>query len=153
MHKQLSTVLQVIGIIHSAYKTTDDAPSQGSTKEHISEIEIFPEYHQGLQDIKGFSHLHIFYWLHQSNRYTLLVRTPWDTTPHGLFTTRSPHRPNPLGYAAVTLIKRTNTILKVAGLDAIEGTPVIDIKPYINTIDNKQATREGWTAHTGLHSQ
>ena len=133
-----------IGIIHSPYKTRAEAPPQG--RDEISEIEIHKEYESGLKDIEGFSHLHIFYWLHMSKGYTLSVNTPWDSKPHGLFATRTPNRPNPMGYSVVELIERKGNILKVKGLDAIEGTPVIDIKPYITEVDAKSHAKSGWIA-------
>ena len=97
-----------------------------------------------ITDIEEFSHLHIFYWLHKSNDYNLMVNTPWDTKPHGVFTTRSPHHPNPLAYSVVELLDRRGNVLKVRGLEAIEGTPVIDIKPYIKKIDMKENVVSGW---------
>ena len=133
-----------IGIIHSPYKTRAEAPPQG--RDEISEIEIMREFGEGLTDIEGFSHLHIFYWLHKSKGYTLSVNTPWDSKPHGLFATRTPNRPNPMGYSVVELIERKGNILKVKGLDAIEGTPVIDIKPYITEVDAKSHAKSGWIA-------
>lgn len=137
-----------IGVIHSPYHKRSDAPPQG--KNETVEIEIYPEYQTGLKDIEGFSHVHVFYWLHQSNNYSLLTTTPWDTTPHGLFTTRSPHRPNPLGYSVVELLEQKNNILVVKGLDAINDTPVVDIKPYIEKLDCKTKTAAGWTGKTHL---
>ena len=131
-----------IGIIHSPYKTRADAPSQG--KNEISEIEISKKFEKGLKDIEGFSHLHIFYWLHESKDFTLSVNTPWDDKPHGLFATRSPNRINPIACAVVELIQRKENRLTVKGLDAIEGTPVLDIKPYIPRIDAKSEARIGW---------
>lgn len=138
----LSFSLKPIGIVHSPYKTKSDAPHQGD--ETISEIEIFPEFSEGLKDIDGFSHLHIFYWLHQSESPNLLVRTPWEENLHGLFATRSPNRINPIGYAVVQLVKRENNILTVQYLDAIDGTFVLDIKPYISKIDTKTNVKNGW---------
>ena len=131
-----------IGIIHSSYKTRADAPSQG--RDEICEIEIFKEYEAGLKDIDGFSHLHIFYWLHESKNYTISVHTPWDRKPHGLFATRSPNRVNPIAYAVVELLEKKENRLKVKGLDAIDGTPVLDIKPYIPKIDAKHEAKIGW---------
>lgn len=131
-----------IGVIHSSYRTKREAPPQG--KEEISEIEIFSEYEDGLKDIDKFSHLHVFYWLHRSSGYSLCVKTPWDEVPHGLFATRSPNRPNPLGYAVVQLIGRKGNLLRVKGLDAIDGTPVLDIKPYIPDLDARPEATKGW---------
>lgn len=146
--KKITVDLKIIGTIHSPWKTTDDIPFQGGND--ISEIEIFEEYSDGLKDIQGFSHLHIFYWLHQSKGYRLTVNTPWDTRPHGLFTTRSPHRPNPIGHSVVELINAKHNKLQVKGLDAINGTPVIDIKPYVKKLDLKKDVLSGWTEHTNL---
>jgi len=140
--KKLPVELKIIGVVHSPFKTTSEAPHQGTNE--IMEIEIFKEFVDGLKDIKGFSHLHVFYWLHKSQGYNLVVQTPWDTKPHGLFTTRSPHRPNPLGHQVVELVERRGKILKIKGIDAIDGTPVIDIKPYIESLDVKRKVVSGW---------
>ncbi len=134
--------LKPIGIIYSPYKTRAEAPPQG--KSDVLEIEIFKEYEEGLKDIETFSHLHVIYWMHKSKGYSLLITTPWDTKLHGLFATRTPNRPNPLGHSVVELIERKGNILKVRGLDAIEGTPVIDIKPYVPRIDVKPEADSGW---------
>jgi len=147
----ISVNLNIIGVVHSPYKTTAEAPFQGG--DEIVEIEIRKAYEEGLQDIDGFSHLHVFYWFHKSEGYSLLVHTPWDTIPHGIFTTRTPHRPNPLGYAVVELVERKNNILRVKGLDAIDGTPVIDIKPYVKTLDGKPDAVSGWIDKTSLREE
>jgi len=138
--------LKQIGAIHTPYKRTKEVPYQSSLSEEVCEIEIFKEYEGGLKDIEGFSHLIVLYWLHKSKGYSLLVRTPWDTEPHGLFTTRSPHRPNPIGISIVRLIERRGNILKVKGIDAIDGTPLIDIKPYVPEFGEKEKgeVRIGW---------
>jgi formylmethanofuran dehydrogenase subunit E len=140
--------MKTIGIIHSSYKTKRDAPNQGG--ETLSEIEILDEYKNGLIDIESFSHLHIFYLLHKSEGFSTSITTPWDTEKHGLFATRSPNRPTPLGYAVVELIERKDSILRVKGIDAIEGTPVVDIKPYIPGIDAKPLASKGWFAKRNL---
>ena len=145
---QISVELKTIGVVHSKYKTTADAPFQGNDK--ISKIEISKEYEGGLKDIEGFTHLHVFYWLHKSKGFSLLVTTPWDTISHGLFTTRSSHRPSPIGHAVVELVEQKGNILSVRGLDAIEGTPVMDIKPYIKKLDVKTDAISGWIEKTNL---
>jgi formylmethanofuran dehydrogenase subunit E len=94
--KKISVDLKIIGIVHSPYKTTKDVPLL--CKKEISEIEIYKEFEQGLKDIEGFTHIHILYWLHKSTGYSLHVNTPWDDSLHGLFTSRSPYRPNPIGH-------------------------------------------------------
>jgi tRNA-Thr(GGU) m(6)t(6)A37 methyltransferase TsaA len=121
-----------------------EAPYQGYKSEEISQIEVFKEFEEGLKDIEGFSHIIVIYWFHKSQGYHLLVKTPWDDRLHGLFTTRSPNRPCPLGLTAVELIARENNILKVKGLDAIDGTLLLDIKPYVPLIDEKSTVKPGW---------
>jgi tRNA-Thr(GGU) m(6)t(6)A37 methyltransferase TsaA len=144
MRKESSLELKPIGIIHSPYKNTRKAPYQGHKSEQISRIEVFKEFEEGLQDIEGFSHILVIYCFHKSRGYHLLVKTPWDDIPHGLFTTRSPHRPSPLGLTLVKLVAREKNILKVKGLDAIDGTPLLDIKPYVPGVDDRSAVKSGW---------
>jgi formylmethanofuran dehydrogenase subunit E len=134
--------LNPIGVIHSPYKDRKRCPPQG--REEVCRIEIFEQYAEGLKDIDGFSHLILFYWLHCSKNYSLLVKTPWDSEPHGVFATRSPNRPNALGFSVVELIEREENKLKIKGLDALEGTPLVDIKPYLPEIDAKTNVRIGW---------
>jgi formylmethanofuran dehydrogenase subunit E len=138
--------LKPIGIIHSPHKNRKECPPQG--REEICWIEVSKQYTDGLKDIDGFSHLILLYWLHQSKNFDLLVKTPWDSEPHGVFATRSPNRPNALGSSVVELIERQGNKLKVKGLDALEGTPLIDIKPYLPEIDSKTSVRVGWVKET-----
>jgi tRNA-Thr(GGU) m(6)t(6)A37 methyltransferase TsaA len=138
--------LNPIGVIHSPYKDRKQCPPQG--REEICEIEIFDQYTEGLKDIDGFSHLILLYWLHSAKAYSLLVKTPWNSELHGLFATRSPNRPNPIGFSVVELIKINGNRLKVKGLDALEGTPLLDIKPYLPEIDAKSNVRIGWVKDT-----
>ena len=144
MNTSQDYTIRPIGIIHSPYKTPSEAPRQGTT-EHAT-VELFPEYAEGLQDLEGFSHAHLFYWLHLSNGYSLMVQPPWNTGQHGVFATRSPHRPNPLGHSVVKLLSINDNKLTIEGIDAIEGTPVVDIKPYISTLDVKYDVSNGWAA-------
>ena len=138
--------LTPIGVIHSPYKSLSECPRQTSKSGVIAVIEVFERYAVGLKDIEGFSHLILLYWLHKSHGYSLLVRTPWDTELHGLFTTRSPNRPNPIGISVVKLIERRGNILRVKGIDAIDGTPLIDIKPYVPefNFNDRDEKRIGW---------
>jgi tRNA-Thr(GGU) m(6)t(6)A37 methyltransferase TsaA len=144
MRKKDSLELKPIGIIHSPYKNTGEAPYQGYKSEEISQIEVFKEFEEGLKDIEGFSHIIVIFWFHKSQGYHLLVKTPWDDILHGLFATRSPHRPCPLGLTVVELVAREKNILKVKGLDAIDGTPLLDIKPYIPGVDERSVVKQGW---------
>ena len=141
----MQITLTPIGVIHSPYKSLSDCPRQASKTGVIAVIEVFEQYAGGLKDIEGFSHLILLYWLHKSHGYSLLVRTPWDTELHGLFTTRSPNRPNPIGISVVKLIERHGNTLRVRGIDAIDGTPLIDIKPYVPEFNfNDRDVRIGW---------
>jgi tRNA-Thr(GGU) m(6)t(6)A37 methyltransferase TsaA len=144
MEEQHSLELLPIGIIHSTFRDREKAPYQGHKSEEISQIEVFKEFEKGLKDIEGFSHIVIIFEFHKSQGYHLLVKTPWDDVLHGLFATRSPHRPCPLGLTVVELIAREKNILKVKGLDAIDGTPLLDIKPYIPSIDERSVVKSGW---------
>ncbi len=141
--KKINVDLKVIGIVHSSYKTRAEAPPQGT--DEICEIEIDEEFEKGLKDIEGFSHIHIFCWFHKSTGYNLIVQTPWQRKKHGVFVTRSPNHPNPIGYTVAELLERNKNILTVKGLAAIEGTPVLDIKPYIKKIDCKPDAVSGWS--------
>jgi tRNA-Thr(GGU) m(6)t(6)A37 methyltransferase TsaA len=144
MEERHSLELKPIGIIHSPYKNTGAAPYQGYKSEEISQIEVFKEFEEGLKDIEGFSHIIVIYWFHKSRGYHLLVKTPWDDSLHGLFTTRSPRRPCPLGLTVAELVAREKNILKVKGLDAIDGTPLLDIKPYVISINERSVVKSGW---------
>jgi tRNA-Thr(GGU) m(6)t(6)A37 methyltransferase TsaA len=144
MRKRDSLALEPIGIIHSPYKNRVEAPYQGYRSEKISQIEVFKEFEEGLKDIEGFSHILVIFWFHKSQGYHLLVKTPWDDILHGLFATRSPHRPCPLGLTIVELVAREKNILNVKGLDAVDSTPLLDIKPYIPSIDERSVVKLGW---------
>ncbi len=138
--------LEPIGIIHTPYKSLSDCPRQGRQTDTTCEVEVFDEFEPGLTDIEGFSHLILLYWLHlgRSKDYSMMVQTPWDREPHGLFTTRSPRRPNPIGVSVVKLLARVDNILKVKGVDVLDGTPLIDIKPYVPQFDGADDVTIGW---------
>lgn len=136
--------LKSIGVIHSPYHDGAHAPYQGCGREETCQVEVFKEFEGGLKDIEGFSHIILIYYLHKSKAYNLTVKTHWNTKPHGLFTTRSPNRPCPLGLSVVRLVARKENILEVKELDAIDGTPLLDIKPYFPSIDEKADAKVGW---------
>jgi tRNA-Thr(GGU) m(6)t(6)A37 methyltransferase TsaA len=144
LDKQSIIELMPIGVIHSPYKTPAEAPCQGRGLSQISEIEIFAQYEAGLKDIEGFSHLIILYYFHKCETHSLLFKMPLDSVPHGIFTTRLPCRPNPIGLSVVTLLNREGNILRVKEMDVADGTPVLDMKPYIPGIDERRAVRIGW---------
>lgn len=125
-----------IGVIHSPFRSTADAPRQGRGGRF--EIEVFPAFAEGLRGIARCDRLVVLYWLHESRGPSespedsdLVQLTPWDDVPRGVFATRSPRRPNPIGLSVVDLLEVRERTLVVSGLDAIEGTPVVDIKPHV----------------------
>jgi len=133
-----------IGLIRSPYKKNGEAPHQGRFSEDISELEVFPEFEEGLKDIETCSHLIVLYWLDRAKRDKLTAIPPHDGKEHGVFATRSPNRPNPIGFAVVKLLERNGRFLKVKWLDALDGTPVLDIKPYSSAIDSVEDAKIGW---------
>ncbi len=124
-----------IGQIHSPYRVTGDAPRQGRLRDTIMEIEVFEPYVHGLRDVEKCTHLFVLYWLDRANRSLLHATPPGTTGSRGVFSTRSPHRPNPIGLGIVNLLKVEGSTLTVQGLDALDGTPVVDLKPYVSSLD------------------
>jgi tRNA-Thr(GGU) m(6)t(6)A37 methyltransferase TsaA len=135
-----------IGYVRSPHQATSDVP-KGLGAQHTAEgvLEILPEFEQGLQDIEGFSHLYVIWRFDRSDRYELLGTPPSDDRPHGVFATRSPFRPNPIGLTVVELLGREGARLRVRGIDMLDGTPILDIKPYLSNIPEQQL-RRGWLA-------
>ena len=144
MDKDSTLTFVPIGIIHSPYKTPAETPCQGRGLNAVCDIEIFPEYEDGLKDIDGFSHLIILYYFHKCKARALFFEMPSEQIPHGIFTTRLPYRPNPLGLSTVTLLRRKKNILYVKEMDAVDGTIVLDIKPYLPGIDERRNVKIGW---------
>ena len=122
--------LQEIGIIHNAYKNLTDIPRQGRMSEEISEIEIHPAFTDGLLKIEQNKYLIVLYWAHLAKRDLLKTIPPASKEIHGVFASRSPGRPNPLSLCIAELIAREGNALRVKGLDALDGSAIIDIKPY-----------------------
>jgi tRNA-Thr(GGU) m(6)t(6)A37 methyltransferase TsaA len=127
--------LKPIGIISSPYKIKSDSPRQGRFSEKLSKITVFDEYLQGLQDIEKHEHLIILYGLDRAEDYRLKVIPPGKTKEQGLFSTRAPVRPNPIALCMVKLIEIGGNVLTVKWLDALDGSPLIDIKPFLPEID------------------
>jgi len=137
---------QPIGFVSSPYKDTSDVP-KGLGAKHEAEgvLKILPEFETGLTDIEGFSHLIVLWEFDRSHGYELLGRPPSDDRPHGVFATRSPRRPNPIGLTIVELLRREGVELHVRGVDMLDGTPILDIKPYLSSIPPEKL-RRGWLA-------
>ena len=135
-----------IGFVSSPYKETSEIPkSLGAKHEAEGVLEVLPEFEAGLTDIEGFSHLFVLWEFDRSDGYALLCTPPSDNHPHGVFATRSPRRPNPIGLTVVELLRRDGAELHVRGVDMLDGTPILDIKPYLSSIPADQL-RRGWLA-------
>ena len=137
-------LLEPIGVIHSPYKDKKGTPFQGRHENKASTMEIFEKYEPGLMDIDRCTHLYVLYWQDRSDRSILQTRTPWGPETHGVFSTRSPNRPNPIGLCVVDFLERNGRFVRVSGLDALDGSLIIDIKPYSGSIDAFPDARVGW---------
>jgi tRNA (adenine37-N6)-methyltransferase len=142
---------QPIGFVNSPYKSTHEIP-KGLNAKHEADgvLKILPEFEPGLADIEGFSHLFVIWEFDRAPREELrgpdlLAHPPSDEKPHGVFATRSPRRPNPIGLTVVELRRREGMELHVRGVDMLDGTPILDIKPYLSSIPSEKL-RRGWLA-------
>jgi tRNA-Thr(GGU) m(6)t(6)A37 methyltransferase TsaA len=136
-----------IGVVHSPFKAPGEAPRQPRFGSGIrGSIEILPEYVDGLPDLEGFSHIVLLCHLHLVDGYSLSVMPPWGDKRRSLFATRTPRRPNPIGLSVVRLEAIEGGTLHVADLDMLDGTPVLDIKPYVAPFDGNQEPTQGWMA-------
>jgi tRNA-Thr(GGU) m(6)t(6)A37 methyltransferase TsaA len=134
-----------IGIIHTPFKKPQGIPIQGALHpDKEGWVEIFSEYCEGLRDVEGFSHLILLFHFHHADGYNLIARPFLDDTPRGVFSIRGPRRPNPIGLTVVQLLKIEDCILHIAGVDMVDGTPLLDIKPYFPDIDAHPDARTGW---------
>ena len=141
----MEVVLSPIGIIHTSIESKEDAPVQGAfCPKTKGELEIFPQYHDGLKDIELFSHIILLYHFHQAGEVEMVRQTFLDDTPHGVFASRHPCRPNGIGITTVKLAGRDGNTLYVEGIDVLDGTPLIDIKPYVPRFDSFPNASEGW---------
>lgn len=138
--------MQPIGTVKSPYTAAAQIP-KGRGAEHHAEgvLEILPQLEAGLTDIEGFSHLYVLWVFDRASGYDLLATPPTDTRPHGVFATRAPRRPNPIGLTVVALLRREGPRLYVRGVDMLDGTPILDIKPYLSSVPEHEL-RRGWLA-------
>jgi tRNA (adenine37-N6)-methyltransferase len=141
-----------IGYVKSPYAATQEVP-KGLGAKHGAEgiLEILPKYEAGLTDIEGFSHLFVVWVFDQAEGYELVGTPPTDSRPHGVFATRSPRRPNPIGLTVLELLRREGRSLHVRGVDMLDATPVLDIKPYLSGVPAEQL-RRGWLAEAEMRA-
>ncbi len=145
----MDILMHPIGTIHSPFTDKSQTPIQASRSQTTGFVEIYPEFAEGLQDLEGFSHIILFYVFHESTGYSLHVKPFLDDQERGLFATRYPARPNPIGFSVVRLISQIGSVLEVEGVDMLDGTPLLDIKPYVPDFDIRTDARSGWYESRG----
>ena len=136
--------MQPIGVIHTPFTKKSLTPIQPTRSQAKGCVEVYPEFAAGLQDLDGFSHIILLYIFHRSAGYCLHVKPFLDHKERGLFATRYPSRPNPIGLSIVRLESIQDNILNIEGIDVLDGTPLLDIKPYVPDFDVRAETRTGW---------
>lgn len=137
--------LVCIGTIHTPFSRIEGMPIQPNGAEGLEgKIVLEDEFVPGLRDLEGFSHLILIYHLHRMEGYSLEVKPFLDTATHGIFATRSPRRPNPIGLSVVRLLSVEGSVIRFANPDMLDGTPLLDIKPYVSEFDRREPEREGW---------
>jgi tRNA-Thr(GGU) m(6)t(6)A37 methyltransferase TsaA len=149
-------VYKPIGVIHSPFKVPRDVPIQSAAAKIVTgSVEVYPEYMDGLTDLEGFSHLILIYHFHLAQKCSLLVKPFLDEKLHGVFSTRAPSRPNSIGISVVRLTKVEKNLLGIKDVDILDGTPLLDIKPYVPEFDQRKAERIGWLKKnvSNMHSK
>jgi tRNA (adenine37-N6)-methyltransferase len=143
----MNILLAPIGLIHTPFKIPTETPIQSSRSDTEGWVEVFPEFAQGLQGVEEFSHLFLIYHLHLADQVHLLVEPFLDNQQHGVFATRHPCRPNHIGISIVQIISRRDNCLNIIGVDMLDQTPLLDIKPYVPDFDARDGVRAGWYEH------
>jgi tRNA (adenine37-N6)-methyltransferase len=136
--------MKPVGVIHSPFTDKATTPIQPVRSQARGRVEVYPEYAEGLEGLEGFSHIILLYAFHCSEGYALRVTPFLDDKQHGLFATRHPCRPNPIGLSIVRLLKRDGNLLEIEGVDVLDQTPLLDIKPYVPDFDLRPEARAGW---------
>ena len=147
-------IYKPIGVIHTPYTRKEDTPIQGCfCPDNQGHVELFPEYVAGLKDIEGFSHLILLYHFHKAKGVQLLAKPFLDKERKGVFATRHFARPNPIGLSIVKLLRVEGYVLKIGGVDILDGTPLLDIKPYVPQFDIKKHIKSGWYPNASERSK
>jgi tRNA-Thr(GGU) m(6)t(6)A37 methyltransferase TsaA len=145
----MTYTFEPIGILRTAYKSKSGVPIQGAfAPQSEGEAEIFSEYAAGLKDVEGFSHLILIYVFHQSRGFELVCRPYMEDNLHGVFAMRAPRRPNPIGVSVVRLVRRNGRVLHLAEMDMLDGTPLLDVKPFVPKFDHRTNVKVGWMERT-----
>ena len=144
-------IYKPIGLIRTPFKELSLVPMQSIKARNIDGyIEIYPEYAEGLKDLEGFSHLIILFFMYKVKDFSLIVKPEISSEMRGVFSTRSPKRPNPIGFTVVKLIKIESLTISIRGVDMLDSTPLIDIKPYIPESDSISKAKIGWLSNLNL---
>ena len=136
-----------IGVIHTPFKETKGMPIQSVAAKGVAgRVDVYPDFGDGLKDLEGFSHIFLIYDFHLSQEFSLVVKPFLDESLRGVFATRAPKRPNGIGISVVRLVKVEGFRLQIEDVDMVDGTPLLDIKPYVPEFDVKEVERTGWLA-------
>jgi tRNA-Thr(GGU) m(6)t(6)A37 methyltransferase TsaA len=147
--KTKSLVCHSIGNIHSPYRDAANMPIQPPGAAGVAgTVTVDEKYQEGLKDIDGFSHLILIYHFHLSRGFSLKVMPFMDDVAHGVFATRAPRRPNPIGMSIVRLVRVEGSLLHIEDVDIVDGTPLLDLKPYVPLFDSRQDVKTGWLSDT-----
>jgi tRNA-Thr(GGU) m(6)t(6)A37 methyltransferase TsaA len=147
-------IYKPIGIIHTPFLKQEDTPIQGCfSPDNRGSVEVFPEYAEGLKDISGFSHLILLYHFHKSEGFQLITKPFLDKEKKGIFAIRYFARPNPIGLSVVKLLEVKGNVLEIGEVDMLDGTPLLDIKPYVPQFDIKQDVKDGWYPNASERSK
>ncbi|MDR1727891.1 MAG: tRNA (N6-threonylcarbamoyladenosine(37)-N6)-methyltransferase TrmO [Acidobacteriota bacterium] len=150
MNEEKTIAMRPVGVIHSAFREAAGTPIQGVyAQESVGLVVVHESYLEALDDIEGFERLWLVYWMDRVRPFRPRVVPYRDTREHGLFATRSPSRPNPIGMSVVRLLERTANTLRVSNVDILDGTPLLDIKPYVPEFDAHPGSGAGWFDHPG----
>ena len=148
----MTATFNPIGIIRTPYKGLDETPSQGTFRpDSKGTVEVFPDFEEGLKDIETFTHIILLYHFDRAWEVRLVRPGSSDKVPHGVFASRHPCRPNGIGLTVVRLTGRSGNTLEIAGIDVLDGTPLLDMKPYIARFDCVPEAGEGWVSKGGEH--
>lgn len=150
MNKAQEFKIQSIGTIRTPFKSSKATPIQSSKSDALGYVEVSEEFHDGLNSLDGFSHIILLYWFHKAKAPKMRMKPYLDTDSHGLFAIRAPFRPNPIGISVVKLISIEGTRLYVEGVDMLDETPLLDIKPFVPEFDNRPQATSGWLGKSPL---
>jgi tRNA-Thr(GGU) m(6)t(6)A37 methyltransferase TsaA len=146
-----SIQFKIIGLIRSPFKSPQNVPIQPAGAKGIKgRVILKKEYQAGLKDLAGFSHIILIYYFHLIQDFSLIVKPYMDKYPHGIFATRAPKRPNPIGLSIVRLLGIQDNILEIEDVDIVDNTPLLDIKPYVPEFDQREKIEIGWLT-TKIH--